>query len=204
MGKRKQLDGNKFGDLFVERFSHMHSGHSYWLCRCECGVKTTVRGSHLLSGHTTSCGCQKGNSSHKGSGSRLYTIWAGMRERCNNPKSTSYMYYGARGILVCDEWKDFAAFRDWALENGYNDSLTIDRIDNNIGYCPGNCRWATATEQANNTRKTRMLMYDGEVHSVSEWARIRGIKQSTLSMRINKYGWSVEKSLRKDVIGNVS
>lgn len=204
MGKQKRLDGETFGDLFVERFSHMSSGHSYWVCRCECGEEKTIRGSHLLSGHTTSCGCQKGNLSHKGSRTRLYAIWSGMRERCYNPKSASYVYYGARGIIVCNEWKDFTKFRDWAVANGYNDCLTIDRIDNNSGYSPENCRWATAREQANNTRKTRVLIHNGEAHSVSEWARILGIKQSTLSMRINKYGWSAEKALRKVVTKNVS
>lgn len=205
MGKLNDLVGKRFGYLSVLDFSHTYKGHSYWLCVCECGGHTVVRGSHLKSGNVTSCGCRKGNITHYKSGTRLYAIWNNMRERCRNPKTKEYPYYGGRGIKVCDEWlNNFQAFYDWAMVNGYDETAprgqcTIDRIDNDGNYCPENCRWTTAKVQANNTRRTRFIELDGERHSVTEWARRLGINQSTISMRLNKYGWSAEKALRTEV-----
>lgn len=205
MGKLNDLVGKRFGYLSVLDFSHTYKGHSYWLCVCECGGHTVVRGSHLKSGNVTSCGCRKGNITHYKSGTRLYAIWNNMRERCRNPKTKEYPCYGGRGIKVCDEWlNNFQAFYDWAMVNGYDETAprgqcTIDRIDNDGNYCPENCRWTTAKVQANNTRRTRFIELDGERHSVTEWARRLGINQSTISMRLNKYGWSAEKALRTEV-----
>ncbi len=193
------LEGRRFGYLSVVRFSHSHNGHTYWFCICDCGKDIVVRGSHLKSGHSVSCGCKRGNISHQESKTRLYHIWNGMRERCSNSKNPQYDSYGARGIRVCSDWLSYVNFRDWSLANGYAENLSIDRIDNNGGYSPENCRWATAREQANNTRKTRFITYNGETHSISEWARKLGIKQSTLSMRINKYGWNAEDAFGKEV-----
>lgn len=195
----KNLYGQKFGILTVTPIYYVQDGHAYWLCHCECGEFKFVRGSHLTSGNVSSCGCRKGNITHRESKTRLYRIWCGMNERCKNPKHPQYESYGARGIQVCPEWNDYETFRNWALENGYTKYLSIDRIDNNGGYNPENCRWATAKQQANNTRKTRLITYKGETHSVCEWARILNIKQSTLNMRLNKYGWSVEDALGKEV-----
>lgn len=194
----RNLYGQKFGNLTVTPIYYVQDGHAYWLCRCECGEVKFVRGSHMTSGNVSSCGCTKGNIKHRESKTRLYHIWNGMRERCFNENIPDYSRYGGRGIYVCPEWAVYENFRDWALANGYADNLSIDRIDNNSNYCPENCRWATAKQQANNTRKTRLITYNGETHSVSEWARILNIKQSTLSMRINKYGWSVEKAFGKE------
>ena len=193
------LSGSRFGYLKVLRKSHYHGGHIYWLCSCDCGKDTVVRTGHLKSGHTNSCGCKKGNRTHCESKTRLYVIWNNMRDRCENVNNPQFHRYGGRGITVHPEWNDYITFRKWAYENGYADHLTIDRIDNNLGYYPWNCRWTTPHEQANNTRKTRLVTYNGETHSVSEWARILNIKQSTLSMRLNKYGWSAEKALGKEV-----
>jgi hypothetical protein len=128
-----------------------------------------------------------------------------MRSRCNNPKNKEYHRYGGRGIKVCNEWlNDFMVFQNWAMVNGYDVSAprgqcTLDRIDNDGNYCPENCRWTTAKEQANNTRRTRFIEFNGETHSVSEWGRRLGINQSTLNMRLNKYGWSAEKALKTEV-----
>lgn len=195
----KELTGRKFGNLTVVRFDSTQKGHAYWLCRCDCGNTKLARGSHLIHGNVSSCGCGKGHITHRESKTRLYTIWNDMRQRCENIKSPQYADYGGRGIFVCAEWHNYENFRKWAFENGYANNLTIDRIDNNGCYCPENCRWATAKEQANNTRKTHLITYNGETHSVSEWARLLNIKQSTLSMRINKYGWSADKALGKEV-----
>lgn len=136
---------------------------------------------------------------HGDTGTRLYHIWANMKARCTNTNNRQFVDYGGRGISICEEWLKYEAFRDWALSNGYNERLSIDRIDNDAGYRPDNCRWATPREQANNTRKVRLIAFNGETHSVCEWARILGIKQSTLNMRLNKYGWSAEQALGKEV-----
>ena len=197
--KTSNLAGSVFGHLRVAEFSHTYNGHAYWVCRCDCGGHTIVRGSHLRAGNVSSCGCRKGHITHGESKTRLYMVWGGMKERCQNPKNPEYRRYGGRGISVCEEWEKYEAFRDWALSNGYAPNLSIDRKDNDGNYSPKNCRWATAKEQANNTSRTRFIELDGERHSVSEWARRLGINQSTLSMRLNKYGWSAEKALGKDV-----
>ena len=164
----------------------------------------------MRSGNVSSCGCSKGNVVHKKRKTRLYAVWSNMKSRCLNPGNKEFHRYGGRGIRICDEWlSDFQGFYDWSIANGYDESAprgqcTIDRIDNDGMYCPENCRWTTAKVQANNTSRTRIIEFDGEKHSVSEWARIFGMNQSTLSMRINKYGWSIEDALRKDVKKYVS
>jgi hypothetical protein len=139
------------------------------------------------------------HTTHGDKGTRLYYIWNNMKQRCINSHNPQFADYGGRGITVCEDWLKYECFRDWALNNGYSENLTIDRINNNSGYCPENCRWATPREQANNTRKVRLITYNGETHSVCEWSRILNIKQSTLNMRLNKYGWSAEEALRKEV-----
>ena len=205
MSRADNIAGKTYGHLTVESFVSASKGHAYWLCRCDCGNYTVARGSHLKSGNVSSCGCRKGHITHGGSRARLYYVWSNMIARCSNPKNIGYSSYGGRGIKVCDEWlNDFQAFHDWAIANGYDETAprgecTIDRIDNDGSYCPENCRWTTAKVQANNTRRTRFIEFDGECLSVSEWARRLGMNQSTLSMRINKYGWSADKALRKEV-----
>ena len=207
MARRMEfLSGKKFGRLTVEKFEYCGpNGHAYWRCKCDCGNYKVVRASHLKSGNVISCGCAQTRKTHGGTNSRIYPIWNNMKQRCSNPNSIEFHLYGGRGIAVCEEWRNsFKHFRDWAFSNGYRDDLTIDRKDNNGPYCPENCRWATMREQANNTRRTRFLTYNGETHSVSEWARILGINQSTLNMRLNKYNWSVEDALSRGVRNNVS
>ena len=131
----------------------------------------------------------------KGKASRLRGIWANMCTRCNNPNSPRYADYGGRGIVVCEEWRHtFALFEKWALENGYSDNLTIDRIDVNGDYTPENCRFVTYIENNQNRRDNVLLEFNGEVHCLTEWSRIMGIGQSVLTNRL-KRGWSVEKAL---------
>ena len=127
---------------------------------------------------------------------RLYYIWSHMKQRCYNENDIKYHDYGERGIRVCDEWiDDFQEFRKWAINNGYEEHLTLDRIDMNGNYEPSNCRWATYRQQANNTRKNHNLSLFGETHTISEWSRIVGIGRATIERRINKYNWTVYDAL---------
>lgn len=174
---------------------------THWLCKCDCGNEKVIKGQSLRDGYTKSCGCfdreTKGDRSktHGMSRSRLYAIWMNMHRRCEYEKNGGYSYCGAKGISVCEEWKTFIAFRDWALSNGYTDELTIDRIDNSIGYMPSNCRWVSMKVQENNRTNCHYLTYKGETHTITEWAEITGINKNTLSARVNRLGWLVERAL---------
>lgn len=131
---------------------------------------------------------------------RLYGIWNGMLQRCYNPNRPKYKDYGARGIGVCDDWRhNFTAFYDWAMANGYNDRLTIDRINNDKDYEPSNCRWVTNAVQANNKSTSKYITYKGETKTVAEWAKEKNINTSTLWLRLFKSNWSIEKSLESPV-----
>lgn len=159
---RFSLIGQRFGMLYVLERHSKKGKVVFYTCKCDCGNLKTVRAGDLRSGRTTSCGCygqkmleENRKFEHGLSNTRLYSIWDGMKKRCYSPKHESYKYYGGRGITICDEWRNnFKLFYDWALDNGYKEYLTIDRIDVNGNYEPSNCRWVTMKEQAKNKRTT--------------------------------------------------
>ena len=166
MSKVQDLTGRKFGRLSViRRYGSNSDGRATWLCVCECGTTCIKTGKLLLNGHCRSCGCGEYENrinnctSHKLSNTRLYNVWSAMKQRCYYPKHKDYYNYGGRGITVCDEWKDdFKAFYDWSMSHGYRDDLSIDRKDNDKGYSPDNCRWATAREQRINQRPRKRVV----------------------------------------------
>lgn len=122
-----------------------------------------------------------------------------MLERCENKNNRSYYLYGGKGIDVCEEWHDFMLFYEWAMNNGYDDSLTIDRIDNSKDYCPGNCRWTDRKAQNNNTSRNHLMTLNGETKTMAQWAEETGISYTAIKSRVNKHGWSDEKALTTPV-----
>ena len=207
MSKFIDLTGRRYGRLTViERACREDKRRVYWVCRCDCGNYSFVSGDDLKSGNTKSCGCLNSeklkagiNVKHGMCYTPLNGVWRAMKRRCYYKKDSRYENYGGRGITVCDEWKDdFQAFYNWAMTNGYREGLSIDRIDVNGNYEPVNCRWATDKEQANNTRSNHFLTYNGETHTISEWAEIVGMKRDTLKRRIYS-GWTIEKALTEPV-----
>lgn len=199
------LTGKRFGRLTVLGRADKPGHMVYWNCVCDCGKSHIAAGAYLKDGRIKSCGClhneksairaKKQFTKHAESGSRLHRIWKSMRTRCNNKNAKSYGDYGARGIVICPEWDDYATFRDWAMANGYEDGLTIDRIDVNGDYCPENCRWVTWIMQSNNKRTTAYLTINGITHSIAEWSRLSGVKYETLRTRI-KSRWREGDLLR--------
>lgn len=140
----------------------------------------------------------KHGDARRGQTKRLYRIWRNMIQRCSNPNKPDYKYYGAQGVHVCDEWKEYVVFREWALNNGYTDDLTLDRKDGTKDYCPCNCRWITIKEQQNNKKSNHKLEFNGEIHTINEWADILNIKREIIKDRL-RLGWDVEKALTTPV-----
>ena len=165
----KDLTGLKFGRLTVLHKCDWKDakGSTVWACVCECGTMRYIRLSSLTSENTNSCGCYlkdravESHTTHGGFHDRLYGVWNMMIQRCTNPNNWKYNNYGGRGIKVCDQWRDYAVFRDWALKSGYDkdapfSQCTIDRIDVDGNYCPENCRWADSKTQNMNKRKDKL------------------------------------------------
>lgn len=206
----KNIDNVKIGDVF-ERWTIIGEaprkhGMKRWLCRCSCADQTikSVVEYTLRSGSSKSCGCIRREevrarmTKHGLESTRLYHIWQAMKWRCSCNTEPTFHTYKGKGITVCDEWQNFSTFAQWANENGYEDSLTIDRINVNLGYCPENCRWATYKEQANNKSVNREFSYMGETHTVSEWCEILNINYTTLMQRLNR-GWSIERAVTQPI-----
>ena len=206
MSKLIDLTGKKFGRLAVVGRAPNNKKSTMWLCKCDCGNEVVVNGSSLKRKLTKSCGCWNKELlisncfKHGKTNTRLYNIWAGIKVRCYNTQSQAYELYGGRGIIMWDEWKnDYLSFEKWAMDNGYSDKLSIDRIDVNGNYEPSNCRWADRVIQQNNTTRNNFITYEGKTHTTAEWARILGINYHTLQTRLHRNGWSVEKSFTESI-----
>lgn len=197
--KPLDLIGNRFGSLTViERKCSDEKGQSLWLCRCDCGTEKIVRG-HDLKGGTKSCGCSRryntGLYKHGLSRTRIHRVWRSIIDRCYNENNADYKHYGARGIIVCVEWKnDFMEFYRWSLANGYQEKLTIDRIDTNSGYFPENCRWVSMDVQANNRRNNKLFTLNGKTQTLAQWSKETGVKYGDIQNRLN-YGYSFEEAI---------
>lgn len=207
MGKSLDLTGQRFGRLVALKKSERTDAkrNTWWICQCDCGNIKEVRTSCLIHGYAKSCGCYNREKArehgrqmmtkHGWYGTRVYNIWCSIVDRCSNPKCPQYHNYGGRGIKMCDEWRHHPElFCEWAMDNGYADNLTIDRIDANGNYEPSNCRWITNAEQQTNKRNNVLITYDGKTHCVAEWARALGVNQFNIYNRIYA-GWTNPKEI---------
>ena len=203
------LTARRFGRLTAISRSCNINGRVAWLCRCDCGVETTVIGNKLQQGRTVSCGCRrrdilnnmsnvgKSNATHKGTGTPEFRTWTGMKTRCFNVRSQDYEQYGGRGITVCDRWLSFETFLA-DLGPRPTPQHSIDRINNDGNYEPGNCRWATKKEQSRNQSTSRILSLNGRSQSVAAWAEEVGMKADTLRHRLDR-GQTLTEALSKPV-----
>lgn len=194
-----------YGRLTVLEFIERKDKKTYWKCKCECGKEITIPIIYLTTGDTKSCGCLRKEIASKRQkekafvkNHRLYGIWQDMKRRCYNSNRKAYKYYGAKDIKVCIEWKNnFKAFQEWAFENGYNNNLTIDRIDNSKDYEPSNCRWVTTFEQNNNLSTNHKIIYKGKTYNtMSSFCREKKINYDKFRQKIRK-GDTVEEALIK-------
>lgn len=202
------ISGKRFGRILVLKYV----GKSKWLCRCDCGNEKIIRRDALIQGRTKSCGCfqkeiaakqvRQRSLKHGDFGTKLYGIWAGMKRRCYNPRTKYYKDYGGRGITVCDEWKnDYSKFKEWALANGYQEGLSIERVDVNKGYSPDNCKFITINEQNSNKRISIRLQYQGKEYSIKELSKLTGIKERTIRDRYER-GLPIEEILNPKIRKN--
>lgn len=200
----KDLTGQKFGRLTVIKFIGSSKKGRLWECECDCAEHNhiIVPTGRLTSGNTKSCGCLHKeqliarnifNKKWDIKNQRIYNIWRAIIHRCYSTNDKQYRYYGGKNIKVCTEWlNNYELFQLWALENGYADDLTIDRIDSNKDYCPENCRWATLKEQANNKSNNKFIEYMGEIKTLAQWCEILGLNYHRTKARLNTCHWSVE------------
>lgn len=202
---RKSYEGKRYGEITIIKYDHTEGRRTFYKCRCEhCGKEFVTRMDGVKNGHTKSCGCQNSEWMHSGqmnrkhglSTDRAYWVWTKVKSRCYNPKCREYKNYGGRGITMCDEWLDPKNFIEWAYANGYDKDApkgqcTLDRIEVDGNYEPSNCRFITNQEQQNNRRDCRKYEYQGEIHTVAEWAVMFNIPYSTMS-QILKSGKSLD------------
>jgi len=203
IGKFIDLEGRTFTRLTVLAFAGRNTnGQFAWICRCTCGNRCLVNGRDLRHGNTHSCGCLQQETRSKGihykSDTSEFRIWAMMLSRCLNPKNRAYKRYGGRGITVCDRWKD--SFENFFADMGDKpDKLTLDRKDNNLGYSPDNCKWATRKEQTNNHSNNRQWEFRNKTQTLSQWCDELNLPYLKIANRIGK-GWDIERALTQPIV----
>lgn len=199
--KAKDYIGMTFNALTVESVSaDRHGTNRYFLrCKCECGNYIDVLPYQLKNNSVKSCGCWRKKNHHKTHGyygTSIYNVYRGILQRCYNKNNKSYGRYGGRGITVCKEWRDSAdAFIQWAYDNGYEQGLSIDRIDVNGNYCPSNCRWTTMKAQSRNRRDTLIYTIDGVSRPLKEWCELYDVPYERTRKRVVNGGWDLDKAL---------
>ncbi len=195
IGRATDERGNVYGKLTVIEFAKVDRV-VYWLCRCECGNVTTVAGTQLRRGHTRTCSRRCGHTRHDMARTPEYRAWQAMKDRCYNSHNARFKDYGGRSILVCERWKTFENF---FADMGPRPSLkhTLERTDNEMGYCSDNCKWATQREQAHNRRTCRYITHNGRTQCVAAWARELGMHINTFAARVTK--WGVERAISTPV-----
>lgn len=203
--KLDDLTGKRFGRLVViSKSDKNNGGKTYWNCVCDCGNKCVVYANKLKSGETKSCGCirkerlRNMTKTHGQRQTRIYGIYTNMKSRCNNKNMSEYHCYGGRGIKICEEWSGESGFENfyrWSMANGYNETLSIDRIDNNKDYSPENCRWATRIQQARNKNNNHKVLCNGKEYCISELLEIAKVKSPETIKRRLLYGWTVEEAI---------
>lgn len=189
----------RYGRLEIIGKAASRNGQVYMLCQCDCGNEKEIAFCSLRRGATQSCGCYRkekgpGNKRHGLADTRTHRIWMSMRQRCLNPNNPAYKNYGGRGITIDPVWNTFDQFL--ADMGEAPDGMSIERIDNEKGYAPDNCKWATRLEQGRNTRKCQPVTFQGVTKTITEWAEQYGIGKSTLSQRIRN-GWDMERALNQ-------
>lgn len=192
------LIGKKFNMLTIVSYKKKGKNNkNYFVCKCDCGKIKEIRANHILNDNQYSCGCIKTKYADRTIGNAIYDTWNRMMHRCYDTNHHKYARYGARGIKVCDEWKNnYDNFYKWSLDNNFQLGLSIDRIDNNGDYEPSNCRWATRKQQMRNTSRNRYITYKGETHSLAEWCEILNVKYGTASTRLHR-GKSLDQVFSK-------
>ena len=217
MGAKQESDiiGNVYERLEIISFSHKEKNKSarykyYYNCKCSCGNDKIIERRSIMYGNTKSCGCIHkeglikrnkdnniyGNDSIEFEG--LYNSWIAMKNRCDSPKNKKYEYYGGKGIKVYSDWYDWFKFKEWALDNGWESGLTIERADIKKNYEPLNCTWVTQKEQANNKSNNKYIKYKGETKTLSRWCEELDLNYDRIKARINACHWSVEDAFEKE------
>ena len=200
MAKFNDLSGKKFGYLTIaERVQNAKNGKARWKCICDCGNETIVTSTDIMTGHTSSCGCKRYESHNRVHGMNktdIHTKWVQMRQRCYNKNDASYIHYGAKGVSVCDEWRNnFIAFMNWSYSNGYKEGLSLDRIDNLKGYYPDNCRWVKWEDQSGNRMNNIKITFNGKTQNLKKWCDELGKDYLFIRQRIIRDGMTFDEAI---------